>query len=92
MCRCFDRFEYLFALVQADLTMDQKGGIAYWPGRFWWRNRLSEMHISTKIGAEFEREKGNWPLLQTGLFHGSPERFTAVKAEVDRMNAQLPWG
>ena len=81
---CFDRFEYLLALVHADLYHKEKNYLWGPLGCFSWRYRRSgEQSIMEKIGLEFTDEGINWPPLKAGLFDGSPERFQSIKKVFD---------
>lgn len=77
--RCFDRFEYLFALAHSTLT-DR------WPplGRFWWRYvDYPEDVIEREIELEAAKAGVNWPLLQAGFFDGSLQKFQEEKGVFD---------
>lgn len=76
---CFDRFEYLFALVHVDFLEKQRGRIWGPVGCFVWRNG----NIMTDIELEVKDAGKNWPLLKVGLFDGSLERFQHIKKEFD---------
>lgn len=87
---CFDRFEYLLALVYADLE-DRRGdepfaGPGLWGpiGRFGWRLRYAE-HGSDlrRLQEEAERDRDGWAPLRAGLFDGSFERFQTVMQSFD---------
>lgn len=79
--RCFDRFEYLLALVHADLYEKETGRGRFWGpmGRFLWKDQYererSELSVLKK---EAEGKGEDWPALKAGLFGGSGERFMAV--------------
>lgn len=82
----FDRFEYLFGLVHADLNrMEWQTG--WWGpvGCFAWRGSqfYQESRTSQKIGSEIEADSANWPLLKAGLFGGSVEQLKTAKANFD---------
>lgn len=84
--KCFDRFEYLLALVHCDLDL-KKGHDGWGPiGCFGWRRDVLE---------EIEREAADagekWPPLKAGLFDGSIERFKEVKKTYDYRVSKLPW-
>ncbi len=73
--RCFDRFEYLLALVHGDLYEKQLR--QFWSpiGSFGWRREIiNEITIESSEAGE------DWILLKTGLFNGSGERFQVVQA------------
>jgi len=93
---CFDRFEYLLALVHADL-MDKKEGRLWAPiGCFSWRGRGFYRADIPPIMKELESEVAtagdNLPLLKAGLFAGSVERFQEVKTAFDAMVLGMPPG
>lgn len=90
---CFDRSEYLLALVHFDLREKHKYGFQWAPiGCFGWRHRLDQ---SERISAEVEQEVAiageKWPPLQVGLFDGSLDRLNIAKQGVDTFVARLPW-
>jgi hypothetical protein len=88
----FDRFEYLFALVYADLFEKQKNRIWAPIGCFGWRYRHeSERHISSEIERESTEEGDNWPPIKAGLFEGSVERFQNIKEEFYKFFRQIQW-
>lgn len=89
--KCFDRFEYLFALVYADLREKQKRSIVGPVGCFAWRNIMVEDHIMTEIELEIKDAGNNWPPLKAGLFDGSLERFQYLKHEFDKFIQGLNW-
>ncbi len=93
---CFDRFEYLLALVHADL-MDKKEGHLWAPiGCFIWRGRRFYRTDIPPIMKELESEVAtageNLPLLKAGLFAGSLERFHQIKTAFDTMVIDVPLG
>lgn len=88
---CFDRFEYLLALVYADLE-DKRGdtpfaGPGMWGpvGRFGWRRRRYAEYDGElqRLEEEAERGQNDWAPLRAGLFDGSFERFQTVKRGFD---------
>ena len=88
----FDRFEYLLALIHAD--MRERRNMHFWGpvGRFGWKYRVApEDSPMEKIAHEVASAGKNWPLLRDGLFDGSLERFQSVKARFDQLVGQLPW-
>ena len=91
----FDRFEYLLALVHADLSQKQ-GGNAFGPiGCFGWRGtgafHVGEHRIMKEIEAEVVSAGENWPPLNAGLFDGSVERFQTIKAAFDQSVRNVNW-
>jgi hypothetical protein len=88
----FDRFEYLLALVHADLNLKQQNRVWGPIGRFGWRNRN---HFKGGIMKQFELEATdagkNWAPLKVGLFDGSVERFQSVKTAFDELVGKVNW-
>ncbi|MEW6455121.1 MAG: SIR2 family protein [Acidobacteriota bacterium] len=90
--KCFDRFEYLLALVHADLRQKQIGDVWGPIGCFGWRGRrYPEKWIIKEIELEVTQAGKNWLPLKHGLFEGSLERFLNVKTEFDKLVSGLPW-
>lgn len=84
--QCYDRFEYLMALVHADIRRSQ-GSVAWGPpGRF--SSRRGEYNIAAEIEREVTDMGDSWPLIQCGLFDASVERLKSVKAEFDRITSE----
>lgn len=84
--QCFDRFEYLLALVHADLEL-KSGSNAWGPvGCFRWRKG-----IISEIETEATKTGDNWPPLKAGLFDGSFERLKKVKDAFIQQNNILSW-
>jgi len=87
---CFDRFEYLLALVHADLRQ-KEGDKDVWgpPGRFSWKNRrLPQGGIMNEIELEARSADENWPPLKAGFFDSSLERFLLIKTAFDEFIAK----
>lgn len=83
---CFDRFEYLTALVHADLR--HKMGNEIWGpiGIFGLRRRYYPERSIIRIIESEAKEKGDsWPPLTAGLFDSSYDRFQFVKKAFDEM-------
>jgi hypothetical protein len=86
----FDRFEYLLALVYADLE-DKRGddyfmGPGLWGpiGRFGYRLRYAEHSGALqRLQEEAEHDRDNWAPLRAGLFDGSFDRFQTVMQGFD---------
>jgi hypothetical protein len=71
----FDRFEYLFSLIYADMKSQQQSFSQWIPiGSFMWRDRDPQTGLAARIRNEIQSAGAAWPLLQIGLFDGSPER------------------
>jgi len=85
--KCFDRFEYLLALVYADLDKGNNSHIWAPVGCFGSRGRgafnLDVPPIMKEIASEVTKEGENWPLFKAGLFDQSVERFQAIKVDFD---------
>jgi len=85
--RCFDRFEYMLALVYADLR--EKQGL-HLPvdalGCFVWRPE-----ISRELALEQEEAGREWPPLGAGLFDGSDERLRELRVLVDTAARLTGW-
>jgi hypothetical protein len=90
--KLFDRFEYLFSLVYADLYEKQYKKIWGPVGCFLWRNRdFPERHIMELIEMESTNERDNWPLIKAGLFNGSFERFEYIKTKFGEFFKEIPY-
>lgn len=82
--RLFDKFEYLQALVYADLRFSPDHNIWGPVGCFGWRyNLFRENNILDIIQQEANSAGDDWSLLKTGLFGSSIDRFTEVKNKFD---------
>lgn len=74
---CFNRMEFLIGMIFADTSkqpmFDNTNAWRGPYGRFVWRGRYEnpDLHVIIRIGTELHDEKGDWPLLKTGLFGGS---------------------
>lgn len=82
--QAFDRFEYLWGLVHADLYQSpwQDGRIWGPVGNFAWRSGEPE-HVSKIIDRELESDGEGWPLLQEGFFDGDLKRLKNTKGGFD---------
>jgi hypothetical protein len=87
---CFDRFEYLRALVHADLMEKQGLPFAGPAGRFAWKLFRKPKAIDD-IHQEVHEQKEQWPPLQAGLFNGSVSRFIEVENRYLSLIRQLNW-
>jgi hypothetical protein len=72
-----DRFEYLCALVLADLRSEKDGWICGWWGRWVYRGRRYGVHISERLREERQRQQIQWPPITSGMF-GSLNRFDEI--------------
>jgi hypothetical protein len=88
----FDKFEYLMALIHADIRKEQ-GRNPWGPeGCFSWRYRHSSgYNVFDDIEAEAEKDGEKWPLLREGFFGGSLSRFKLVKSEYDGYISTQRW-
>jgi hypothetical protein len=91
--KAFDLFEYLYALVHADLSL-KLGGDVWGPlGRFGWKDlRDGAKHIFAVVQRAIDSLGENWPPLKVGLFDGSLERLQTIKGKFDQRIAGLRWG
>lgn len=92
----FDRYEYLQALVVADLNQkQQKSGEHFWGpiGRFGWkaRSRMVDRSPIEMIDNEADAMGTDWPPLKAGLFDRSVERLKKVREGLHTAVANLPW-
>lgn len=90
--KCFDRFEYLFALVYTDLNLKQKGHGVGLEGSFCWRRKrgcfdiIREIYEEANSNSNPENGRSRWLPLQVGLFDNSITRFQEVE---DTFNKNL---
>ncbi len=77
--KCFDRFEYLYGLVQSDFEMEDGFSASGHIGSFGWRY----VSIMEEIEAEASGAGVDWPLLKAGFFGSDIERFRRVKKGFD---------
>jgi hypothetical protein len=79
---CFDRFEYLLAVIYADLDAKRRVSTSFWTpaGLFVSepRLRLRERSIIDIVNDEAKQQGDSWPPLKAGFFDGSYERFENV--------------
>jgi hypothetical protein len=89
----FDRFEYLFGLVHADLNRYILGGGWWGPvGCFSWRGLIytGERTVIKTIAAELDAKGSDWEPLKAGLFRGSLEEAKLAKEKFDAFISSLP--
>ncbi|PSB27093.1 SIR2 family protein [Chlorogloea sp. CCALA 695] len=81
--KCFDRFEYLLALVCSDWYEKQLR--QFWGpiGSFGWRREIVD-----QIAQESLKAGEDWLLLKAGLFNGSGKRFQLVQANFHQQLAE----
>lgn len=87
----FDTYEFLSAMVAADLARE---GYAPQPhiGRFGWKARsLEQSYVGTAIRQDIAAAGTEWPLLSAGAFDGDLRRAIAALDLVDGRVRQLPW-
>ncbi len=82
--RCFDRFEYLLALVCSDLYEKQLR--QFWGpiGSFGWRREIID-----EIASESSQAGKDWLPLKAGLFDGLATRFKVVQAAFHEQLAKV---
>ncbi len=75
--RAFDEFEVLFALVNADISV--QNGVSAWGnvGRFGWKQQHGLGPLSRMVD-RVHTEAESSPILQAGIFGGTVERFDAA--------------
>jgi hypothetical protein len=91
---CFDRFEYLMALVVVDsrLKLDPPKSVRGPVGRFGWRNRdYPERTVMREIDTEFSRTGAEWAPLKQGLFELAVDDFRMMKDSFDAQVERLEW-
>jgi hypothetical protein len=86
----FDYFEYMLSLVYADLLNRQKGRVWAPFGRFTWRydDNPADSPMN-RIELEVQKDGDEWRILKAGLFDGSLQRFKEIKAQYDRLVAEV---
>lgn len=90
--KSFDRFEYLLALIHADLHEKLQGRIWGPIGCFAWRySHYLESSIMKEIEKEVDLAGDRWPLLALGHFEGTIGRFKHIKSQFDGLVSQLGW-
>lgn len=93
--KAFDRFEYLSALIQADLgarDRERPFNRWYYIGRFGWKMDRGRDQVVSSVDSELESQEEDWPLLRNGLFEGDLVKLRQVKAEVDDQAARIGMG
>jgi hypothetical protein len=90
--RCFDRFEYLYALYCASWRKSQGASLMFPPGRFAWRRYDgTDISVQDEIGEEIREQGIEWPLIKNGLFGDSAKTLLSIKDEVDALTASWGW-
>lgn len=82
---CFDKFEYLLALIVADYYSKKHSQVWGPGGCFYWRGSTSPVDIKKEIELESNNLGNNWSLLKTGAFDGSLNRFLDIKKKFDNL-------
>jgi len=85
----FDRFEYIFALAQADFyekRRNEKGSWSFQLEHGWFvvRNRGQPQDILNVVAQEIAKFGNSWPPLKAGLFDGNTGRLGNIKPGLDR--------
>jgi hypothetical protein len=87
----FDSFEFLTAMVSADLTRDGYAPAVH-VGRFGWKARsVSRSYVGTAVRQEIAAAGAEWPLLTAGGFGGELSRAVAALDVVDGVVSRFPW-
>ncbi len=91
----FDHYELLSSMARIDLHASWTAQ-GYVPdgfiGSFAWRYRMHNEGCPAEWATnELARSGANWPLPQSGLFGGEPQRFTAALAAAIALAQKLPW-
>lgn len=88
----FDRFEYLSALVQADLSSGKRWS-SFYIGRFAYQGRAfgGTSRQSQLVEQELAAQGADWPLLRAGSFGSDLDRVSAAKEKVDYRSQQIAW-
>ncbi len=81
----FDRFEYLHRLIVAEAFLERENNhIPISDGIFVWRRRSDDLgNVFSYFDKEAEMKGEKWPLLKSGLFGASLERFHKAKKAID---------
>jgi len=89
----FDRFEYIFALAQADFYEKQTNEKGIWNFQLkhdWFvvRNPSQPQDILNVVEEEIKKFGNNWPPLRAGLFDANLGRLGDIKQGLDRIIAK----
>lgn len=88
----FDEFEILYALVVADLRLQDEHGIWGPIGRFGWKfSSRGENSPFVRLATEAANLKEHWPPIKSGMFGGSYERFEKAANEFKGVLGRLNW-
>ncbi len=92
---CFDRFEYLIALVSSDISEKFEGKLWMPIGCFGWRGEswrfINDDHPIKSFELEIKDMGDNWPPLKVGFFDGSLNRLKEIKLKLDEYVKQQNW-
>lgn len=89
---CFERFEYLLGLINADLF--EKDHRSQWVGpvgSFGRCDHFTGIAIMSEVEKEISEKGEDWPFLSFDLFDGSIERLQEVKKGFDKRVLELSW-
>jgi len=93
---CFDRFEYFFALVRADMAQSIDRSVNFAVGRFVWKhlvrireNKVFKSGVAKDVDVEAHNAGNSWPPLQAGFFGGQIGKFARIKNQFDRSLEKL---
>ena len=89
----FDRFEVLYALITADLYVQEGRRVWGPPGRFGWtfsRDHDGSGSFATVVRKAARLEE-NWPPLRAGFFGGSFKRFADIAERYKVLLGTLGW-
>ena len=88
---CFDRFEVLLALVNADLSMQTYDNCWGPLCRFAYKGRMRSENPFAQVVQEAQDMGNDWPPIKEGFFQRSIERFMKIKTEYEELIKQLHW-
>ncbi|OHY99560.1 caspase family protein [Salinicola sp. MIT1003] len=88
----FDEFEILYALVVADLRLQEENHLWGPIGRFGWKySNRGENSLFVRLATEAASLKDHWPPIKAGMFGGSYERFEKAENEFRQILGRLNW-
>lgn len=89
--RLFDRYEFLAAMINADLSRDDYGP-SFHVGRFGWKLRNpGNWQVAAALSDELETDGTNWPPVRAGAFGKDIERARIALKAVREATGRLPW-
>ncbi|MDP3147484.1 MAG: hypothetical protein Q8N83_00005, partial [Ignavibacteria bacterium] len=90
----FDKFEYVLALIYADINY--KENTQFWApvGSYGWRNQhyYPENTVAKVLEREVKKVNTEHPILKIGLFNNSMQRFLEIKKDLDGFISNLGMG